>query len=114
MPKTVAITSKAGQGDRGLQTGGGGRQARQEGTTPPVWSEALWAQVGRATPKVRTQRRGTWQADARLEGESQRTTVRRDVRDQTSRRRAAAEGSRPHCVGPELEAVLGKTHRTAL
>ena len=54
-----------------------------EGTTEPFWSEDLWAQVGRATPKVRTQRRGAWQADARLEGWSKRTTVRGDVRDQT-------------------------------
>jgi hypothetical protein len=51
--------------------------------------------------------------EARPAGWSKRTTVRRDVRDQTEARSGAAEGSRPHCVVPELEAVLGKTHRTA-
>ena len=85
----------------------------KEGTTEPFWSEDLWAQVGRAAPKVRTQRRGAWQANARLEGWSKRRTVRRDVRDQAEARSDMAEGSRPHCVVPELEAVLGKTHRTA-
>jgi hypothetical protein len=55
----------------------------KEETTQLLWSEDLWAQVRRAAPKVRTQRRGAWQADARLEGGSKRTTVRRDVRDQT-------------------------------
>ncbi len=54
-----------------------------EGTTEPFWSEDLWAQVERAMSKVRTQRRGAWQANARLEGESNRRTVRRDVREQT-------------------------------
>jgi hypothetical protein len=83
MPKTASITSQAGKGGGGLQTGGGGRQATKEGTTQPFWSEDLWAQVGRAALQVRTQRRGAWQANVRLEGWSKRTTVRRDVRDQT-------------------------------
>ena len=55
----------------------------KEETTKLLWSEDLWAQVRRAAPKVRTQRRGAWQANARLEGWSKRITVRGDVRDQT-------------------------------
>ena len=54
-----------------------------EGTTEPFWSEDLWAQVGRAALRVRTQRRGALQANVRLEGWSKRLTIRRDVRDQT-------------------------------
>src|SRR4030095_12691066 len=46
MPKTTAITSHAGKGGGGLQTGGRGRQARKAGTTQPRWSEDLWAQGG--------------------------------------------------------------------
>ena len=54
-----------------------------EGTTEPYRSEDLWAQVGRATPQARTQRRGAWQAGARLEGWSKRMGSRRDVGDRT-------------------------------
>ena len=84
----------------------------KEETTKLLWSEDLWAQVRRAAPKVRTQRRGAWQADARLEGYSKRMVSRRDVGDRTEGREMIAEGYRPNCVVPELEAVLGKTHRT--
>jgi hypothetical protein len=52
----------------------------KEETTKLLWSEDLWAQVRRAAPKVRTQRRGAWQADARLEGYSKRMVSRRDGR----------------------------------
>ena len=55
----------------------------KEETTKLLWSEDLWAQVRRAAPKVRTQRRGAWQADALLEGCSKRTAFRRDVGDRT-------------------------------
>ena len=55
----------------------------KEETTQLLWSEDLRAQVRRAAPKVRTQRRGAWQADARLEGYSKRMVSRRDVGDRT-------------------------------
>jgi hypothetical protein len=37
---------------------------------------------------------------------------RRHGGDRTEGRHIMTEGSRPHCTVPELEAVLGKTHRT--
>ncbi len=55
----------------------------KEETTELLSSEDLWAQVGRAAPQVRTQRRGAWQVDARLEGYSKRMVSRRDVGDRT-------------------------------
>ena len=55
----------------------------KEETTELLWSEDLWAQVRRAAPKVRTQRRGAWQADACPEGWSKRTRSRQDVGDRT-------------------------------
>ena len=54
-----------------------------EGTTEPFWSEDLWAQVGRATPQVRTQRRAALLMNARLEGESKRKGHCRYVGDRT-------------------------------
>ena len=83
-----------------------------EGTTEPFWSEDLWAQVERAMSKVRTQRRGALRVHARHEGWSKRMGSRRHVGDRTEGRHIMTEGSRPHCMVPELEAVLGKTHRT--
>jgi hypothetical protein len=62
--------------------------------------------------KVRTQRRGALLAYARLEGWSKRMGSRRNVGDRTEGRHIMTEGSRPNCTVPELEAVLGKTHRT--
>jgi hypothetical protein len=54
-----------------------------EETTELLWSEDLWAQVRRAAPQVRTQRRGAWQADAPLEGCSKRTAFRGHVGERT-------------------------------
>jgi hypothetical protein len=113
MPTTGARTSRAGKGGRGLQSGGGGRQARQEGTTEPCWSEDLRAQGGRAGAQGRPPRRGALRAQARLEGWSKRRGSRWHVGERTEGRHSLTEGSRPHCMVPELEAVRGKTHRTA-
>ena len=87
MPKTTAITSHAGKCGGGLQTGGGGRQARTAGTTEPCWSEDRWAQRRRAMPQGRPPRRAAWLVDSRLTGWQKRTVFRRSVRDQTSVRR---------------------------
>jgi hypothetical protein len=50
---------------------------------------------------------------ARSEGCSKRTAVRRHVGDRTEERSIGLECGRPNYVVPELEAILGKTHRTA-
>ena len=62
--------------------------------------------------KVHTQRRGALRAEACLEGCSQRRAHDGNGEDRTEAWRAMAEGGRPNCEVPELEAVLGKTHRT--
>jgi hypothetical protein len=49
---------------------------------------------------------------ARSKGCSKRTVCRGHVGDWTEARRVTSEGCRANCVVPELEAVLGKTHRT--
>jgi hypothetical protein len=49
---------------------------------------------------------------ARAKGCSKRPVGRGNVGDRTEAWRGESEGYRSNCVVPELEAVLGKTHRT--